>query len=175
MFTRAPCPSPTRVVEEERGVQQTAERRGMCYIQHIYAANRMGSSTFLISDLDNPAELAQIKSTPTDTELAAQIDESESKVRTPTCSTFLPNAYDAYTYHFLVLDRSLNSANSSSLCARARRSFRPPSWTRWTPSGPNGVPNGSGEEKYSISAPPPLALLPQERHHAPTNLTLFCF
>jgi hypothetical protein len=90
MFARAPCPSPARDVEEERGVQQTAERRGMWYIQHIYAANRMGASTFLISDLDNPAELAQIKSTPTDTELAAQIDESESKVRTPTCSTVLP-------------------------------------------------------------------------------------
>jgi hypothetical protein len=40
---------------------------------------------------------------------------------------------------------------------------------RWTPSGPNGVPNGSDEEKYSISASRPL----QERLHAPTNFLLF--
>ena len=147
----------------------------MCYIQHIYAANRMGASTFLISDLDNPAELAQIKSTPTDTELAAQIDESESKVRTPTCSTILPNAYDAYTYYFFgfgqvaKLREQLEPLRAGTpLVSPAELDALDAEWTKWRSEWVR-------RRKVFYKCAPPLALLPQERHHAPTNLTLFCF
>jgi len=134
------------------------------------------------------AELVQIKSTPTDSELAVQIDETESKVRAPTGihrvhyfvlhnHTHLMHYPYPYTHTIFFLsfrNRSPNSANTSSLCARARRSSQQPSLTLWTPSGLNGVPNGSSEEKYSTSA---LALfsfslsrLLRERPHAPTDV-----
>jgi hypothetical protein len=67
-------------------------------------------------------------------------------------------------------NRSRNSANSSSPCARARRSSHPQSWRRWTPSGPNGVPNGSGEEKYFTSASPTLG-----NAHTRRLTSVFCF
>jgi hypothetical protein len=131
------------------------------------------------------AELAQIKSIPTDSELAVQIDETESKVRRVAHPLSLhdhthlmhnPNPYTHTISFCLLRDRSQNSANTSSLCARVRRSSQQPSLTRWTPSGPNGVPNGSSEEKYSTSARSPLLYLSSRVSYGndPTRrLTLF--
>ena len=86
----------------------------------------------------------------------------------------MPNTHTPclHKYNRYCLDRSRNSASCSSPCARARRSSHPPSWTRWTPSGPNGVPNGSGEEKYSTSASPILLECTTRRL---TGFVLFCF
>lgn len=144
------------------------------YTEHIYAAKltmwALSETLFFYF-----AELAQIKSTPTDSELAIQIDETESKVRV---CIHRPLFVSHNQTHFMLMrtrflfDRSQNSANTSSLCVQVRLSSQQLSLTRWTPSGLNGGPNGSGEEKYSTSA---LALFlsplasPREYPHAPTD------
>lgn len=95
------------------------------------------------------AELTRIKSTPTDTELATQIDEVESKVRIRS-PTHPPTIRVDRVY--ACFNRSQNFANTSSLCAPAPRSFQQPSSEHLTQSGRGGAPNGFDGERCFTSA-----------------------
>ena len=95
------------------------------------------------------AELARIKSTPTDTALATQIDEVESKVRVR-CPSYAPTIHVDRVY--ACFNRSQNSANTSSLCAAAPHSSQQPSSRHSTQSGRGGAPNGFGGERCFTSA-----------------------
>jgi len=97
------------------------------------------------------AELARIKSTPTDTELATQIDEVESKVVPATMSPPHPSTIHVDRV-YACFNRSQNSANTSSLYARARHSSLQPSSKHSTQSGRGGAPNGFGGERCFTSA-----------------------
>jgi hypothetical protein len=100
---------------------------------HIYADRKR-----TIAFTSHVTELARIKNTPTDAELATQIDEVESKVRVRCPSYHVPHGHDPplrSNPRLPSLNRSRNFASTSSLCVRGRPSSQPPSSTCSTPSG----------------------------------------